>query len=88
MEEILAEQLYDRHFYSELINKWRDYYFKVNKVSGVSPELNYFSDVKSLTILLMNVGVNSLGYDSCVSLIKNARPLMKNKMVFTRILGN
>jgi hypothetical protein len=65
-ERISVEDLYDVSFYMEVVEKWRDQYFKIYKYSLPTFETTVFRDVKNLKNQLMILGLLSIGGESTI----------------------
>jgi hypothetical protein len=71
--ELKAVNLYDENFFNSAINKWIEYYFKINKIRKLKFTNMVINNLKNLKSGLAAFGVNQIGYEKVINMIESSR---------------
>lgn len=86
LDKIKVHFLYDVSFYNQMIDVLCSHYFMVTKIHQLIINPRNFTNKKLFNNTLMNIGINAFGYDNVLAaLIEAKKPLMKNRMTFSRL---
>lgn len=76
VNQVLFSDLYCEVFYLNLLNRWAETYYKVQKLNDV--KMKPTKSVKDFEQQLALVGINSIGHDKCIEYIKEMQ--LKNEI--------
>lgn len=67
---IKVRDLYDEDFYIMALDRWKDFYFSINKLRKIKFKIMALTDVRTFQAQLMLLGLKSLGLDEALRMIE------------------
>ncbi len=83
--QIIAKTLYDETFYISIIDKWKKYYFSINRLNKIKFQDNMImKDVRQFTLYFALIGIKSVGENEVFEMIEGSKDEL-SKMQYSRL---